>query len=93
LSGVSSKTLVRRYEEAYGIDPTEEIRRLRLDQAKRMLRETDQPIAEIAALCGFSSQAGFYNYFMRHTRTCPSEFRKAGKEAVQEAGPNHLLGD
>ena len=78
-SGLSIKTLVRRYAAAFGMDPAEEIRMRRLGEAKRMLKATDLPISEIAAVCGFSSQAGFYNYFMRHAKVCPTEFRKSGE--------------
>ena len=75
LSGFSIKTLVRRYSEAFGIDPAEEIRRIRLDEAKSRLSNTDLPVSEIATSCGFSSQAGFYNYFVRHAGQSPSDFR------------------
>jgi len=32
-------------------------------------------VAEIATACGFTSQASFYNYFLRHTAISPSDFR------------------
>lgn len=78
ISGRSFKTLVRRYTEAYGVDPLDEIRRLRIGRAKELLAGSDLSVSEIAAACGFSSQAGFYNYFLRHTSISPSDFRKGG---------------
>lgn len=76
ISGKSFKTLVRRYSEAYGIDPLDEIRELRLGKARRLLADGELSISEIAGSCGFSSQASFYNYFLRHAGCSPSEFRK-----------------
>lgn len=76
ISGRSFKTLVRRYTEAYGIDPLEEIRQIRIGRAKDLLADSDLSVSEIAGACGFSSQAGFYNYFLRHVSVSPSNFRK-----------------
>lgn len=76
ISGKSFKTLVRRYAEAYGIDPLDEIRERRMERARQLLSGGDLSISEIAGNCGFSSQAGFYNYFLRHAGCSPSEFRK-----------------
>jgi DNA-binding LacI/PurR family transcriptional regulator len=75
LSGISVKTLVQQYEEAYGIKPRDEIHVLRVAEAKRLLQESQHSVAEIASLCGFSSQASFYNYFHRHEGRSPSDFR------------------
>ena len=80
LAGISAKVLRERYREAYGEGPSEHIRRLRVGEAKRLLVETELPIASIAAACGFSSQAGFYNYFQRHTGWAPKEYRAQGGE-------------
>ncbi len=72
---ISPKILRRRYAEVYGEAPTDHIRRLRMEEAKRCLVETDASMAEIAHRCGFASQASFYNYFMRHEGMAPSGFR------------------
>lgn len=85
ISGKSFKTLVRRYTEAFGIDPLDEIRQLRIGRAKELLRGSDLSVSEIAAACGFSSQAGFYNYFLRHTSISPSDFRAGGGNSCQPA--------
>ncbi len=84
ISGKSFKTLVRRYTEAFGIDPLDEIRQLRIGRAKQLLRGSDLSVSEIAGICGFSSQAGFYNYFLRHTAVSPSEFRSKRKAPAEE---------
>lgn len=76
-SGLSAKTLVRRYRAAFGVDPADQIRGIRLGEARQLLRRTDLSISQVAAKCGFASQAAFYNFFMRHARMAPSEFRES----------------
>jgi LacI family transcriptional regulator len=81
-SGLSPKTLVRHYHAAFGMDPVQEIQRLRIEHAKLLLAAGSRKIVEVAAECGFSSQAAFNNYFRRHTGSSPSAFvRVAGTTA------------
>lgn len=52
------------------------IQRVRIRQACRLLLETDQGMAEIAASCGFHS-ISYFNKIFRHTMGCaPGEYRK-----------------
>lgn len=76
VAGMSLKALRRRYKLVYGEEPSEHIRRVRLGEAKRRLRSTGEAVSEIAVACGFTSQAAFYNYFLRHEAVSPSEYRK-----------------
>jgi LacI family transcriptional regulator len=75
-SGLSTKTFVRRYQAAFGVDPVEEVNRLRLAEAKRLLAAGALKVADVAATCGFSSPAAFNNYFRRHTGCSPSAFQE-----------------
>jgi AraC-like DNA-binding protein len=52
------------------------IRKLRLERAMQLLRDTDHTLAEIAYLTGFSDQSHFNRIFKKHTDQNPSEFRK-----------------
>jgi len=55
---------------------SEEIRRLRLEAAKRMLREGDRPIAEIALQAGFSNAIRLNEVFRRELKTTPGAYRQ-----------------
>ena len=77
VAGLSTKTLISKYTAAYGQDPLEDLRKRRLDKARNLLTGTDLPINDVAASCGFSSQANFYNYFLRHTGVSPTTYRAA----------------
>ncbi|MGC4016346.1 MAG: substrate-binding domain-containing protein [Luteolibacter sp.] len=76
-AAVSTKTLVKRFMAEFGIDPAEEIRRRRTDEAKRLLAETDIPIAEIGRRCGFPSPSNFFNFFRRNAGVSPTDFRRS----------------
>lgn len=77
--GVSRSTLYRRFEEANGRSPQDEINRLRVDYLKRLLEETDQSITQISNACGFSVPSQFTRYFKHATGQTPSRYR-AGTE-------------
>lgn len=79
-AGLSGKTLVKRFRERFGIDPSVEIRRRRHEEAKRLIRETDLGLAEVGARCGFPSPSNFFNFFRRHSGMGPAEFRRKMRE-------------
>lgn len=80
ISGLSVKTLVRKYREAFGLDPAEDVLQRRLGEARRLLGESDLPIAEVARICGFASQSAFVNFFQRHAGSSPGKYRTADIE-------------
>lgn len=72
---LSQRAFTRRFAELYGRTPGEEIRRVRVEQAKSHLRHTTFSIERIARLCGYDQQAKFSNFFKRETGMSPSEYR------------------
>lgn len=73
---VSRRTLQTRFDGALGRSVTDEIRRLRLEAAKRMITQWDRPIREIAAECGFRNSRNFCQVFRRELGMSPRAFRK-----------------
>ncbi len=61
----------RRY---LGVPPYDFLLNCRLDAAKKMLREEDFSIKEIAGLCGFARPSDFARFFRKRTGLSPSEF-------------------
>ena len=47
-----------------------------VSEIKYLLKYTDKPMRDIAAIYGFNDMNYFYNYFKRHTRNAPGLFRK-----------------
>ena len=52
------------------------MRGIRLDEAGRMLRETDARLAEIGYCCGYADQAHFQRDFRRAANMTPADFRR-----------------
>ncbi|MGU7768793.1 helix-turn-helix domain-containing protein [Burkholderia sp. MR1-5-21] len=75
--GVSDATLRRRLiAEGTGYQVLRE--QCLTDAARRCLRETDWPIARIAAHLGFGGEEAFRRAFVRWTGMAPSRFRRSG---------------
>lgn len=55
----------------------EYIRKLRLEKASELLKNTKYSLTEIAFLVGFSDQSHFNRVFKTHFGVKPSEFRKS----------------
>ena len=74
--GISREHFIRAFGRRYGEPPGELLRRLRLEQADRMLRATRQPVQEVALACGFADANTFCRaYRLRYGKT-PGALRK-----------------
>jgi LacI family transcriptional regulator len=74
---VSRRWLERHFVQVLGHSPHEELQRCRLEQAKKMLLESDLSAARIAVMCGFGSASYFNTFFRRLTRLTPLQFRNS----------------
>lgn len=80
----SESQLERRMRKVFGLAATQYILRVRVDTAAKLLIETDEPIATIAAMCGFYDQPNFTRRFARLTNATPAQFRAENKQVAQE---------
>lgn len=67
--------LVRVFKEATGETPHRFLTGLRVEEAQRLLRDSDLSVAEIASRCGFASPGAFSTAFLRRTGVRPSTYR------------------
>jgi len=72
---VHRSSLSRRFEKAVGIPPVAYLVRLRVQNALSMLKQTEKPIAEVAALCGYNDPNYFARLMHRYTGLSPRRFR------------------
>lgn len=77
--GLSISTLERRFKNALATTPLQELRRLRLHEARRLLAETNTPIGDVAGKCGFGSSTRFCIAFREDTGGTPSDYRRIHK--------------
>ncbi len=77
--GVSRRTLERRFRDSTGRSIAQELRRLRLMKAKRLLAETDLLVKQIAHETGFRNSARLHEVFVREEGTTPGAYRQSAK--------------
>jgi LacI family transcriptional regulator len=75
---VCRRTFETRFREATGRSPHEELLRLRIEKATRLLKESRHTNSEIASACGFSSASYFEQTLRKSTGLRPSEIRGRG---------------
>ena len=76
-SGLSADSFERRFRKALGLTAREFLLRVRVEEAARRLRETDDALARIASECGFYDQSAFTRHFRVITGLTPSAYRAA----------------
>jgi AraC family transcriptional regulator len=65
----------RMFKQAVGQPPHVYVLRQRVERAKKLLRNTDLPLVEVAARAGFQTQAHFAGVFRKHAGVTPRFFR------------------
>jgi YesN/AraC family two-component response regulator len=63
----------------YGLTFKQLINKMRIEEAKRMLKETDLRIIDIALNLGFNNISYFNNIFKANEGETPSDFRDSKK--------------
>jgi transcriptional regulator GlxA family with amidase domain len=75
VSGVSEAHFARSFKDAFGVPPHRYLLTRRIERAKALLRDTDQPIIDIAFATGWSSLGTFGRVFKDITGQSPTELR------------------
>ena len=75
--GYSRSRLFELFRRHTGLTPADWLARYRIKAARKRLETTKDPVAQVAADCGFSSAQYFNDVFRRQTGVTPSAWRKA----------------
>ena len=75
VSGVSEAHFARSFKDAFGVPPHRYLLTRRIERAKALLRDTDQPIVDIAFQTGWSSLGTFGRVFKDITGESPTDLR------------------
>ncbi len=78
--GISRVQLHRKLKDFAGINASNLIRNIRLEQAGRMLSETSNTISEIAYAVGFNNVGHFSKVFKQHFGISPKDYAKMQSE-------------
>lgn len=75
--GVSREHFIRAFGQRYGEPPGEMLRRLRLEQARRMLEATQLPVQDIAGACGYADANSFCRAYRQRYGASPGATRRS----------------
>lgn len=73
---VSRRVLERKFRKVLGRSPSQEIRRVHIERAKRMLAYTDASLQQVSDRCGFGTMYHLCRIFRRETGQTPMGYRK-----------------
>lgn len=66
----------RLFKEQTNLSPKEYLTNVRIEQAKKLLKETNQPLSNISISVGYPNYLSFFNIFMKKVGVSPSEYRE-----------------
>lgn len=78
-SRLSRRQLERRFRKELGRTPHEEIIAIQMDRAKRLLRETDLTLEQLAPLIGYRHKEQLGTIFRRECGETPGEYRSRNR--------------
>ena len=74
--GMGKSTLNRKIRLLTGVSTSAYILQIRIEEACRLLRETDSSIGDVSVSCGFESLSYFSRVFHQNIEMTPSEYRQ-----------------
>lgn len=66
---------IRSFKAAFGATPYQYVLRLRIEEAKRLLRATDRSVTDIGFGLGFASASAFHRAFAKAVGVSPEQYR------------------
>jgi transcriptional regulator GlxA family with amidase domain len=73
---MSPRHFARAFRAETGITPARYVERVRLEAARRLLEDSADPIAAVAASCGFGTAETMRRSFLRSMQVAPAEYRR-----------------
>jgi transcriptional regulator GlxA family with amidase domain len=73
---MSPRHFARAFRAETGVTPARHVERVRLEAARRRLEDSSEPIAAIAARCGFGTAETMRRAFLRTLHVGPAEYRR-----------------
>lgn len=78
--GISQHRIVELFKDEYGVTMSEYVGNLRLNEARRLLSDTDDEIIDISYSIGFNGLSSFYRFFKNGTGLSPAKYRKGHRK-------------
>ena len=93
LAGVSRFQFIRLFRASTGLTPMKFLESCRIDFARKLIRESNRSMPEIAVAAGFADQSYFVKRFRRHAGCTPGQYsaqirgRTGGRPKVRTSWP------
>jgi len=81
-TGLSQRSIERKFHGRFGVTPTQFYLGLRLEKANQLLRHSTLSVLAVAIACGFTSVSYFCRAYKAHYRTSPGSDRTLDPELV-----------
>ncbi len=78
--GINTDKLKKGFKQVYGVAPYRYLLSIRLDRAKKLLRDTELSVGEIAGMVGYEHANNFSVVFKKITGEKPGNWRNAVAE-------------
>lgn|GEM_PF-7037534 len=91
--GVGRSSFEKRFTQQIGRTPGQELQRVKLHQARKLLAETELSVTRIAGMVGFARSSIFGAFFKKYAGMTPTEYRRqrgSGMPAGDEADQSFL---
>ena len=84
IGNLDSSYLVRIFKKKYNNTPINYLIKIRLNNARDLILETDMPIADIAECCGYNNESFFISQYKTRFGVTPSQHRKDMRRYVKK---------
>lgn len=88
--GMSPRTLTRWCERELGDSPAALVRRLRLEEAQRLLEQTSLPLKAIASRVLIGDASTLWRVFTRHLGVTPAQYRARFTSSIRAAANQNV---
>jgi transcriptional regulator GlxA family with amidase domain len=78
VAAMSRRGFHQAFVDHIGRTPAQEMNRIRIDTAKRLLHESEDKVETVGAMCGYKSANSFSLAFKRTTGISPKHYRDSG---------------
>ena len=85
VAAMSRRGLHKAFMEHLGRTPGQELQRIRIERAKRLLTESDHKMELLASMCGYQSANSFCIAFKQATGMSPRQYRET--RSLPDHGP------
>ncbi|WP_202916106.1 AraC family transcriptional regulator [Paenibacillus mesophilus] len=76
-AGLSQSQFTRKFQKEMGISPVKYLTQLRMQKAKQMLTDTEEPLEKIAEQCGYQNAFYLSRVFSKEMDMSPSRYRSS----------------